>query len=515
MPITSTTPAKAGAREWIGLAVIAVPCLIYAMDLTILHLAIPTIAAEFKPSATQLLWMVDIYGFMVAGFLITMGTLGDRIGRRKLLLIGAAAFGATSALAAFASSAPMLIVARGLLGIAGATLAPSTLSLLRNMFLDDRERTFAIGVWVACFSAGAALGPLVGGVLLSMFWWGSVFLINVPIMLALAVLGPMVLPEFRDPNPGRLDLASALMSLVAVLSMIYGFKQMAEGSGVLLVAPPILLGLTVGALFVRRQLTAREPLLDLALFGSRAFAATLSINVLAIFVAFGVFFFVAQYFQLVLGLDPFMAGLWTAPGGLASVAGSMLVSPLVRLVRPARIIAAGFLLAAFALLLLSQADGPGDFWLILSGYVLMAFSFGPLGALTTDLVMTSVPPAKAGAASGISETSFEFGAALGIALLGSLITALYGQSMEAALAGATASGLADGARDTLAGAVALAKQLPDGDAARLLAAARGAYVEAFTVTAALCAIIALAGAAIALISLDRGQPGEAVRAESV
>jgi DHA2 family multidrug resistance protein-like MFS transporter len=511
MPFKAMPHAKAGAREWIGLGVIAVPCLIYAMDLTILHLAMPTISAEFKPGAAQLLWMVDIYGFMVAGFLITMGTLGDRVGRRKLLLIGAAGFAATSALAAFASSAPMLILARGLLGIAGATLAPSTLSLIRNMFLDDRERTFAIGVWVACFSAGAALGPLVGGMLLEAFWWGSVFLINVPFMVGLIVLAPMFLPEFRDPNPGRLDLLSALMSLIAVLSVIYGLKRMAEGGDLTLAALSIVLGACVGALFVRRQLTSPEPLLDLALFGSRAFAATLFINVLGIFVAFGVFFFVAQYFQLVLGLDPFMAGVWTAPGGIASVIGSMMVSPLTRFARPVHVIAAGFLLAAVALGLLSQAGGAGDFWLILSGYVLMALAFGPLGALTTDLVMTSVPPEKAGAASGISETSFEFGAALGIALLGSLVTALYGQSMDAAFAAGIGGDSVAAARDTLAGAVALARQLPGNEGERLLAAARGAYVEAFAVTAALSALVAIAGAVIALTSLGRPGPNAALK----
>jgi DHA2 family multidrug resistance protein-like MFS transporter len=441
---------------------------------------------------------------MIAGFLITMGTLGDRIGRRKLLMIGAAAFGATSVLAAFAHNAEMLIVARALLGIAGATLAPSTLSLIRNMFLDDRERTFAIGVWVACFSAGAVLGPLVGGALLGLFWWGSVFLINVPFMALLLVLAPIFLPEFRDESAGRLDLASALMSLVAVLAVIYGLKQMAEGAGLLIGLVPVLAGLAVGALFVRRQLTSAEPLLDLALFGSRAFTMTLLINILSIFLAFGVFFFIAQYFQLVVGLDPFTAGLWTMPGGLASVFGSMMVSPLTRAFRPDHIVAGCFAIAAAALALLSQAGGPGDFWLIFTGYIALALAFAPMGAITTDLVMTCVPPEKAGAASGLSETSFEFGAALGIALLGSLITVLYGTSMDAvAVSGA--------AHDTLAGAVAVAKDLPAAEAQRLLATAREAFVDAFTVTAGLSAVVALAGIAIALAYLGGPRAGSAVQ----
>ena len=202
-------PSVAGRREWIGLGVLALPCLLYSMDLTVLNLAVPHLSADLEPSSTQLLWIVDIYGFLVAGSLITMGTLGDRIGRRRLLLTGAVAFGAASMLAAFSFTAPMLIAARAILGVASATLAPSTLSLLRNMFLDPRERTVAVGVWIASFSAGGALGPLLGGLLLEHFWWGSVFLVNVPVMLLLLALGPRLLPEYRDPNPGRLDPISA------------------------------------------------------------------------------------------------------------------------------------------------------------------------------------------------------------------------------------------------------------------------------------------------------------------
>src|SRR5687768_13525191 len=222
------TPARAGKREWIGLAAIALPCLLYAMDLTVLNLAVPKLSADLKPSSTQLLWIIDIYGFLVAGSLITMGTLGDRIGRRRLLMIGAVAFGVASVLAAFSRSAEMLIATRAVLGLAGATLAPSTLSLIRNMFLDADQRRVAIGVWITSYSVGAAIGPLVGGVLLEHFRWGSVFLIGVPVMVLLLVIGPSLLPEYRDPNAGRLDLLSAAMSLAAVLLVIYGLKKTAE-----------------------------------------------------------------------------------------------------------------------------------------------------------------------------------------------------------------------------------------------------------------------------------------------
>ena len=214
---TTGEAPRATQREWIGLAVLALASLVYAMDLTVLHLAVPSLSADLKPSSAQLLWIIDIYGFFVAGSLITMGTLGDRIGRRKLLMIGAAAFSVTSVLAAFSISSEMLIASRALMGLAGATLAPSTLSLIFNMFLDPKQRSVAIGVWISAFSAGSALGPVLGGVLLEYFWWGSVFLLNVPVMAVLLALGPVLLPEFRNPEPGRFDLLSAAQSLAAVL----------------------------------------------------------------------------------------------------------------------------------------------------------------------------------------------------------------------------------------------------------------------------------------------------------
>jgi len=251
--IAETTAVKATRREWIGLAVLALPCMLYSMDLTVLNLAVPHLTVDLKPTSTQLLWIVDIYGFMIAGSLITMGTLGDRIGRRRLLMIGAAAFGIASILAAFSKSAEMLIATRALLGVAGATLAPSTLSLIRNMFLDPAQRTLAIGVWITSYSVGGAIGPLLGGVMLEYFWWGSVFLIGVPVMVVLLVLGPMLLPEFRDPNAGRLDLLSAALSLLAVLAAIYGLKQIAEHSVGWVAVLSVLLGIVLCVLFIRRQ----------------------------------------------------------------------------------------------------------------------------------------------------------------------------------------------------------------------------------------------------------------------
>jgi MFS transporter, DHA2 family, multidrug resistance protein len=304
---------KATRREWLGLGVIALPCLLYSMDLTVLNLAVPRLSADLQPSSAQLLWILDIYGFLLAGSLITIGTLGDRIGRRKLLLIGAAAFGGASVLTAFSSSAGQLIAARGLLGVAAATLAPSTLSLIRNMFTDTRQRTTAIAIWVASFSAGAAIGPVVGGVLLERFWWGSVFLVAVPGMVLLLGLGPVLLPEFRDSAAGRLDLISAALSMAAVLAVIYGLKQIAQdGIGPWSVLP-ILAGIGVAWVFLRRQHALTDPLIDLRLFRNGVFTTALAINVLDFFIGFGISLFIAQYLQSVLGLSPLNAGLWTVP----------------------------------------------------------------------------------------------------------------------------------------------------------------------------------------------------------
>ena len=315
-------PARATRREWIGLAVIALPCLVYAMDLTVLNLALPAISTELQPSAAQLLWIVDVYGFMVAGFLITMGTLGDRIGRRKLLLAGAAAFGAASVAAAFARSAEMLIVLRALLGIAGATLAPSTLSLIRNMFHDEHERQFAIGVWIASFSLGGAIGPLVGGVVLQWFHWGAVFLVAVPVMALLLLLGPLLLPEYKDParRPARPGERGA----VAGLGAVHDLRPQAPGR----TRPPVARAgadrrwaLRVGVLFVRRQRQLAYPLMDLKLFRQPRFSAAIAAYALSCVAMFGVYIFITQYLQLVLGLSPLVAGLATVPWSLCFVVG--------------------------------------------------------------------------------------------------------------------------------------------------------------------------------------------------
>jgi MFS transporter, DHA2 family, multidrug resistance protein len=499
--MTADEAPRAGRREWIGLAVIALPCLLYSMDLTVLNVALPQLSADLKPSSAQLLWIVDIYGFLVAGLLITMGTLGDRIGRRRLLLIGAAAFGVASVLAAFSTSAEMLIATRALLGVAGATLAPSTLSLIRNMFHDPGQRTVAIGVWIASYSVGGAIGPLVGGVLLEFFWWGSVFLVAVPVMVLLLVLGPVLLPEFRDPEAGRLDLVSAALSLVAVLAVIYGVKQIAQDGLGWLPSLSILVGLAVGVAFLRRQRTLGDPMIDLRLFRDRAFSASLAAYGLAIFVLFGAFVFIFQYLQLVLGLSPLKAGVWTVPAMVSFIVGGMLSPVIVRWVRPGFVMSAGLAVGAVGFGVLTQVDGGSGLTVVVIASIVFSLGLAPVFTLATDLIVGAAPPERAGAASAISETGAEFGGALGIAVLGTIGTAVYrGRLTDAVPAGVPPED-AEAARDTLGGAVEVAGQLADQPGAALLEIAREAFAQGLQVTAVTGAAVAAVLAIVVAVML--------------
>jgi DHA2 family multidrug resistance protein-like MFS transporter len=477
--------ARAGRREWIGLAVIALPALLYSMDLTVLYLAVPAISADLDPSSSQLLWIVDVYGFLVAGSLITMGTLGDRIGRRRLLLIGATAFGAASVLAAFATSAAMLIAARALLGIAGATLAPSTLSLIRNMFHDPQQRTFAIGVWATSYSAGAAIGPLLGGAVLELFWWGSVFLLGVPVMVLLLVVGPRLLPESKDPDAGRLDIASAALSLAAVLVVIFALKRAAEDGFGTLPALTLAAGVALGAAFLRRQAKLDDPLIDLALFRIPAFGVALAMNTFGFFAAFGGALFIAQYLQLVAGLSPLEAGLWTLPEAGGYVVGSMVAPALAKWVRPGAVVAGGLVLAAAGFVVLAQLG----FAAVVIGSAVIGLGLGPVFTLAADLVVSSAPPERAGAASAINETSSELGGAIGIAILGSIGTAVY--RSEVSVPDGVPAEAAHAARDTLGGALGAADQLP----ATVIAAATDAFTSGLQVISLIGAAV-LAGTAV-------------------
>jgi DHA2 family multidrug resistance protein-like MFS transporter len=472
------------------------------MDLTVLHLSVPAISADLRPTSAELRWIIDIYGFLVAGALMTLGTLGDRIGRRRLLMLGAGSFGIASVLAALSTSAPMLIATRALLGVAGATLAPSTLSLVRNMFLDPQQRTRAIGIWITSFSVGGAIGPILGGLVLQFFWWGAVFLLAVPVMILLLTLGPRQLPEYRDPQAGRPDLASAAMSLAAVLAAIYGLKQIAQnGLGRAPIAA-ILIGLAIGLMFVRRQRRLANPLIDPHLFRTRGFTPSLVAYGLGVLIVFGGFLFLPQYLQLVLGLSPLEAGLWMLPSALAFVVGSNMTPVFVRRVRPAFLMTPGLVLAAFGFAMFTQVGTSTGFWFVVTGSVIFSLGTAPVFTLTNDLIIGSAPPERAGAAAGLSETAAEFGGALGIAAFGSIGVAIYRSVIVGAFPAELPGRVADAARDTLGGAMEVANRLPTDLGGAVIDAAQSAFIQGVHVVAVLSAAGSI-GLAILVITLLR------------
>ncbi|WP_406284066.1 MFS transporter [Embleya sp. NBC_00896] len=501
----TSTAAKAGRREWIGLTVLLIPLLLVSMDMGVLYFALPFISKELEPTAPQQLWMMDIYGFLLAGLLITMGALGDRIGRRRLLLIGAAAFGVASVVAAFSNSAEMLIASRALLGVAGATLMPSTLALVRNMFHDPAQRRTAIGIWTAALTAGATLGPVAGGLLLNHFWWGSAFLLNVPAMVLLLVVGPFLLPEFKHAAAGRIDLISAALSLAAVLAVIYGIKEIAAEGLAPLYAIAIVLGVAAGYLFVRRQRTLADPLIDLELFRIRAYSASIAVNVIAMIAMMGSAMFNTQYMQLVLGMRPLEAALWSLtvmPGIMVALTVSGL---LAKTVRPGYLIGGGLLLSVGGFAVMSQARPDSPLVVVLVGAGLVAAGVLIATTLTAEMILSSAPAERAGSASATSETGSELGGALGIAILGSVADAVYGRDMKDATFDGVPADALHAANDTLAAASATADHVSGGAGEHLLDTARDAFTHGMQYATIGGAVI-LTLAALAATYLLRGVP---------
>jgi DHA2 family multidrug resistance protein-like MFS transporter len=505
---------RAGLREWIGLAVLALPTLLVSIDVSVVILALPHISESLGADSAQQLWIMDIYGFMLAGFMITMGTLGDRIGRRRLLMIGGAGFGIASVLAAFSPTALTLILSRALLGIAGATIAPSILALITNMFRDAGQRAFAISIWMVCFMSGMTVGPLVGGLMLEHFWWGSVFLLGVPAMLLLLATAPSLLPEYRDASAGRLDLFSVALSLLAILPVIFGLKEIAKNGPSLLPVLAALIGVGFGSAFVLRQRRLDDPLLDMRLFSNRAFSTAVG-SMFAITMTGAIMLFISQYLQLVLGLSPLRAGLWLMPGVAASVVGFLLAPLIAQRVRPAPLIACGLVVSAIGLVIIMQVGSAWGLAALVAGFALTNIGCTPLVTLSSGIVVGSAPPEKAGSAAAMSETSAELGFALGIAALGSVGTAVYRHQIGVDLpAGLTPDAFA-AARDTLAGAIVAANGLDTAASGALLDMAREAFIGAMRVVALASAGIVLCLAVLDLMLLRHVRPiGQGVPAHA-
>ncbi|MFI1184024.1 MFS transporter [Streptomyces sp. NPDC020799] len=503
----TVTPRPAAAPEaprpgrWLALAVLVLAVLLVAVDATVLGLATPFLSEDLRPSGTQLLWIGDIYSFVIAGLLVSMGSLGDRIGRKKLLLTGAIAFGGVSVLNAYATSPEMMIAARALLGVAGATLMPSTLALIRNLFHDPRERSLAIGIWGAMASAGAAVGPVVGGFLLENFWWGSVFLINLPVMAVLVLVGTKLLPESKDPSPGPWDLLSVALSMVGIVAVVYAVKEAAAYGFRWYYVLAGVVGLLVMVWFVRRQLKLPKPLLDMRLFHHRGFSGAVLADLLTILGLSGLVFFLSQFLQLVQGRSPLEAGLAELPAAVGAVTAGLLAGRAARRWSVRSVVAGGLAAIGVALAVLTWLNAETAYPVLGAVLLVVGVGAGFSFTVTADVILSSVPKEQAGAASAVSETAYELGAALGIALLGSIVTGVYrGFHTPAGVPDRAAAE----AHDSLGGAAEAAAGLPHGTGDALLSSAQHAFVEGLRIASGIGAAVLLATAAVAWFLL-RGQ----------
>ncbi|GAA3648131.1 MFS transporter [Microbacterium marinilacus] len=498
------TGRKAGWRGWVALVALMLPVLLVSVDNTVLSFALPGISADLEPTGVEQLWIIDAYSLVLAGLLVTAGSLGDRFGRRRMLLIGATGFAVVSTLAAFAPSAELLIAARAALGVFGALLMPSTLSLLRSIFTHRDERRLALAVWATMFSAGAALGPIVGGVILEHFWWGAVFLLAIPMLIPMLVLVPLVVPESRDPRPGPLDLVSVLLSMAATVPVVYGIKELAVAG---LGGPSLVLfivGGVFGWLFVRRQRRLAVPMLDMALFQRMGFTGAILVNLLSVTALVGFLYFGAQHLQLIVGLSPVQAGLVLVPGMAAMIVAGIGVVPIARRVA-ARVVIPSALVLSVAGYLLVAWGGAHDLGVLIVAFAVLGMGIGAAETVSTDLVLTNAPPEKAGAASAVSETAYELGAVLGTSILGGILTWWYRANLVVP-SGIPAEG-AEAARETLAAAMHVADQAGGTVGEALREAAAVAFDGGVVMTSLIGAALVVVAGIVAATTLDRRREG--------
>ncbi len=412
-------------RQLAALFVLCLAVFMVAVDGTVISVAVPSITEELSPTYNEVLWIGDIYSFVLAGLLITMGNLGDRVGRKRLLLISAVAFGVASAAAAMAPSAELLILARVVQGVAGAGLMPSTLALLRTVFTDDAQRMRAVGFWSASGAAGAAMGPTVAGVLLEHFYWGSVLLVNLPVVALILAVGAWALPEARSEARHPIDLVSVGYSTAGILGVVYGITELAHSG---LGFWPAYVALVVGGLllwvFLRGQRTMAVPLLDLQLFAQRRFSAAIVAQLVIVFANIGALFFLPIFLRQVGDFSPLQSGLATLPESVVSLITAAGTARLIGRWGHRRILVAGLTAGSIGLVLLGLAI-PISYPAMVVPLMLMGFSFGSVVTVASDLVLTSASADRVGAATGISETAFELGTALGIAVTGSAVSVIY------------------------------------------------------------------------------------------
>lgn len=494
---------KAGRKEWIALTVLCLPLMVVSMDVSVLFFAAPAIAADLQPTATQQLWIFDIYGFILAGLLLTMGAVGDRIGRRRLLMIGSVGFALCSLFAAYAHSAGTLILARGILGIAGSTLMPSTIAIVRTMFQDDAQRTKAMSIWSAVMASGVTVGPIIGGLLIQSFSWGSVFLINIPAMALLLIIAPFLLPETRSAARTRIDLVSSILALASILPVTYGVKTLAEEGWSTVPVLLLAAGLLVGFIFVRRQLAVRNPLIDIRALMERRTGGSILANLMATFTLMASALVNTQFLQSVLGYSPLAAALWSVLPSVAVGAAAPLAAKLsIKHGRP-RVIAGGFALAAIGFGILTQVrlESFSPLTVALVGAGLVAAGIVSVMTLVTDYVVGVAPPDRAGAVGGLIETSSELGGAFGIALLGCVLTAVYRYAVSPLLPSGLGGEAALAAKQTIAGASVASKQLPAVTASQVMDASREAFMTAMHTTCLVAGVVLLLTSAVTIVLL--------------
>ncbi|NGO68697.1 MFS transporter [Streptomyces boncukensis] len=505
-PSSPGGPGKGHPKRWMALGILCVAALVISVDLTVLQLAIPSLTEELDPvpTASQILWIADIYGLVMAGLLVSMGIIGDRIGRKKLLVIGAVVFAAASAVIAWSPNPESLIAGRALLGIGGATIYPTTLSIIRDMFTDAKERSMAVGIWTGMVSGGTAIGPVVGGPLLDNFWWGSVFLINLPLMAIVFVGALTLVPESRNPLPGRLDLFSVVLSVVGIMGIVYAIQESARDG---LDEPKIiaagLVGLVALVLFLWRQGRIENPILDVTLFHNRAFSGAFAANTFTMFASVGSLLLVSQYLQYVHDWSPMRAALALLPPAVMGMICAPFVGLLIPRMGQGRVVALGLGLLALAMFLYSFTGVDAGYQALLIPTIVHGMAAACIFACTVVIIINSAPPEKSGIASGIATTGGELGAAMGMSVLGTILNTVYHHSVDvpSELSGEAAHAVGD----SVGAALEVAAQAPASVAGRIVDTASSSFMDGMHAAVLTNAGILLTVCVITLVAL-RGLP---------
>ncbi|MFE3254021.1 MFS transporter [Streptomyces sp. NPDC059209] len=494
-------------RRWSLLTVVSAGLLLITLDNSILYAALPTLVEDLGASSSESLWIINAYPVVMAGLLLGSGTLGDRVGHRRMFLIGLAVFGAASVAAAFSSGPEALIAARGLLAVGAASMMPATLALIRVTFDDERERNIAIAVWGSLAVVGSALGPIIGGLLLRSFWWGSVFIVNVPVVVAAIVATVILAPPNDADSSKRWDLLSSLLALVALVGLVLAIKEAAKTDpSPSVIALAVMAAALGGRAFARRQRRLPHPLLDFTIFRNRAFLAGVLAAGFSMFAIAGIQLITTQRFQLVEGFTPLRAGLLVAAVALGALPTAMAGGAVLHRVGLLPIIAGGLALSTIgAVLILLNFDTSTA--LLVTGLTVTGAGLGAAMSVASSAIMGNVPARRAGMASSVEEVSYEFGSLIAVALLGSLLTAVYTATVD------LPAGVPDTARDSLDSALAVARQGTEADAALITAASEafdGAYAAATVVVVAVLTV----GALVTGLLLRRHGPGSTLSART-